>query len=258
MPNYEYTTEVLTHGFLGRKEEEFDRQEFEERLNALGAEGWEFEKLLTAHGPPRREGRPRADLQARGGLERAAGDGRRGRVRALVAELLAREVLLDASSGSSRERSTTRSRSDIVATSSICSLMNHCMNCSRRVVAAARARAPASALICSVTRFSCSSASATGLDDVVEARLRRGHARARGVDVLVEQVLHHHHRVVALLERLRVEERGEARAASRRRSSTAIATYCWWAANSWPICSLSFSTKASEGMGRDAYPIRVS
>ena len=32
MPNYEYTTEVLTHGFLGRKEEELDRQEFQERL----------------------------------------------------------------------------------------------------------------------------------------------------------------------------------------------------------------------------------
>jgi len=47
MPSYEYTTEVLTHGFLGRKEEELDRQEFQERLNALGAQGWEFEKLLT-------------------------------------------------------------------------------------------------------------------------------------------------------------------------------------------------------------------
>ena len=47
MPNYEYTTDVITHGFLGRKEEELDRQEFEERMNALGAEGWEFEKLLT-------------------------------------------------------------------------------------------------------------------------------------------------------------------------------------------------------------------
>ncbi len=32
--------------------------------------------------------------------------------------------------GSSCERLTTRSRSDIVATSSTCSLMNHCMNCS--------------------------------------------------------------------------------------------------------------------------------
>ena len=47
MPNYEYVTDVITHGLLGRKEEELDRQEFEERLNALGAEGWEFEKVLT-------------------------------------------------------------------------------------------------------------------------------------------------------------------------------------------------------------------
>jgi len=44
---YEYRTEVLTHGFLGRKDEEFDRGEFEQRLNELGAQGWEFEKLLT-------------------------------------------------------------------------------------------------------------------------------------------------------------------------------------------------------------------
>jgi hypothetical protein len=44
---YEYRTEVLTHGFLGRKDEEFDRQEFEKKLNDLGAQGWEFEKLLT-------------------------------------------------------------------------------------------------------------------------------------------------------------------------------------------------------------------
>jgi Domain of unknown function (DUF4177) len=47
MPSYEYRTEVITHGFLGRKEEELDRKEFETRLNALGAEGWEFEKVLT-------------------------------------------------------------------------------------------------------------------------------------------------------------------------------------------------------------------
>jgi len=47
MPTYEYRTDVITHGLLGRKEEELDREEFEERLNALGAEGWEFEKVLT-------------------------------------------------------------------------------------------------------------------------------------------------------------------------------------------------------------------
>ena len=48
MPRYEYHTDVMTHGLLGRKEEELDRKEFEKRLNALGAEGWEFEKVLTA------------------------------------------------------------------------------------------------------------------------------------------------------------------------------------------------------------------
>jgi hypothetical protein len=46
MAAYEYRTEVITHGLLGRKEEELDRRELEERLNALGAEGWEFEKLV--------------------------------------------------------------------------------------------------------------------------------------------------------------------------------------------------------------------
>jgi Domain of unknown function (DUF4177) len=47
MPTYEYRTEVLTHGFLGRKDEELDRQDFESRLNELGGAGWEFEKLIT-------------------------------------------------------------------------------------------------------------------------------------------------------------------------------------------------------------------
>ena len=41
-----------------------------------------------------------------------------------------RAMKFSISIGSSFERSTTRSRSDIVATSSTCSLMNHCMNCS--------------------------------------------------------------------------------------------------------------------------------
>jgi hypothetical protein len=46
MASYEYRTEVLTHGFMGRKDEEFDRKAFEERLNSVGAEGWEFDKLI--------------------------------------------------------------------------------------------------------------------------------------------------------------------------------------------------------------------
>jgi hypothetical protein len=33
---------VITHGFLGRKEEELDRAEFEAALNELGADGWEL------------------------------------------------------------------------------------------------------------------------------------------------------------------------------------------------------------------------
>ena len=47
MPSYEYLTDVMTHGLLGRKEEELDRKQLEERLNRLGAEGWELEKVLT-------------------------------------------------------------------------------------------------------------------------------------------------------------------------------------------------------------------
>jgi hypothetical protein len=46
MPTYEYRTDVITHGFLGRKDEELDRGALEKRLNELGAEGWEFDKLL--------------------------------------------------------------------------------------------------------------------------------------------------------------------------------------------------------------------
>ena len=53
MDRYEYATSVITHGFLGRKEEELDRGELEKKLNELGAEGWEFDKLienLALHG----------------------------------------------------------------------------------------------------------------------------------------------------------------------------------------------------------------
>ena len=44
---FEYTTTVLTHGFLGRKEEELDREALEKELNVMGADGWELVKLLT-------------------------------------------------------------------------------------------------------------------------------------------------------------------------------------------------------------------
>ena len=47
MATYEYTTTVLTHGFMGRKEDELDRGELEKALNEMSAQGWELEKLLT-------------------------------------------------------------------------------------------------------------------------------------------------------------------------------------------------------------------
>jgi hypothetical protein len=46
MPAYEYTTAVITHGLMGRKREEVDREELTALLNQHGAEGWELEKLV--------------------------------------------------------------------------------------------------------------------------------------------------------------------------------------------------------------------
>ena len=42
MTTWDYTTTVITHGFMGRKSDELDRQELESELNRLGAEGWEL------------------------------------------------------------------------------------------------------------------------------------------------------------------------------------------------------------------------
>jgi hypothetical protein len=46
MAAYEYSTDVITHGFMGRKEAEIDREELETRLNQHGAEGWELDRIL--------------------------------------------------------------------------------------------------------------------------------------------------------------------------------------------------------------------
>ena len=48
MSAFEYTSSVITHGFLGRKDEELDRKALVEELNRMGAEGWELVKVLTA------------------------------------------------------------------------------------------------------------------------------------------------------------------------------------------------------------------
>ena len=42
MTTWDYTTTVITHGFMGRKSDELDRQELETELNRLGAEGFEL------------------------------------------------------------------------------------------------------------------------------------------------------------------------------------------------------------------------
>ena len=47
MSNFEYTSSVITHGFLGRKDEELDREALVKELNAMGAQGWELVKVLT-------------------------------------------------------------------------------------------------------------------------------------------------------------------------------------------------------------------
>jgi Domain of unknown function (DUF4177) len=46
MPAYEYATAAISHGLMGRKSDEVDRQELETLLNERGAEGWELDKLV--------------------------------------------------------------------------------------------------------------------------------------------------------------------------------------------------------------------
>ena len=43
---FEYTTAAITHGFMGRKAEEIDREELAKVLNEHGAGGWELDKLM--------------------------------------------------------------------------------------------------------------------------------------------------------------------------------------------------------------------
>jgi hypothetical protein len=39
-------TATITHGFMGRKDEELDRKELDELLAEHGAQGWELVKVL--------------------------------------------------------------------------------------------------------------------------------------------------------------------------------------------------------------------
>ena len=42
MPAYQYTTAAISHGLMGRKSDEVDREELGRVLNEHGAEGWEL------------------------------------------------------------------------------------------------------------------------------------------------------------------------------------------------------------------------
>jgi Domain of unknown function (DUF4177) len=46
MATWEYTTTVITHGFMGRQSDELDRDRFQAELSRLGAEGWELATVL--------------------------------------------------------------------------------------------------------------------------------------------------------------------------------------------------------------------
>jgi hypothetical protein len=46
MPKWDYTTVVLTGGFMGRHKEELKRSDLEKQFDALGREGWELSWVL--------------------------------------------------------------------------------------------------------------------------------------------------------------------------------------------------------------------
>ena len=46
MPAFEYTTAAVSHGLMGRKSDEIDREELTRVLNEHGAEGWELDRLI--------------------------------------------------------------------------------------------------------------------------------------------------------------------------------------------------------------------
>jgi len=46
MANWEYRTTVITHGLMGRKEDELDREALDTLLAEHGSEKWELVKVL--------------------------------------------------------------------------------------------------------------------------------------------------------------------------------------------------------------------
>ena len=114
-------------------------------------------RLREGDDPPRRRARPAAAARLRARRRPPSG---RSDPHPRTARC-SRARYSSISIGESAERSTTASSEDIVETSSTCSLRNHCRNCSLRKSFSSRAT-PISSPIWSLTRRSCSSASATG------------------------------------------------------------------------------------------------
>ncbi len=55
-PAWEYRTELLEHGFMGFGKEQVDMHKLQERLDALGPEGWELVHVSWNHRVRRRHG----------------------------------------------------------------------------------------------------------------------------------------------------------------------------------------------------------
>jgi len=55
-PEWEYRTELLEHGFMGFGKEQVDMQKLQDRLEALGQDGWELVHVSWNHRVRRKHG----------------------------------------------------------------------------------------------------------------------------------------------------------------------------------------------------------
>jgi hypothetical protein len=55
-PEWEYRTELLEHGFMGFGKEQVDMQKLQDRLDALGQDGWELVHVSWNHRVRRKHG----------------------------------------------------------------------------------------------------------------------------------------------------------------------------------------------------------
>ena len=55
-PEWEYRTELLEHGFMGFGKEQVDMHKLQDRLDALGQEGWELVHVSWNHRVRRKHG----------------------------------------------------------------------------------------------------------------------------------------------------------------------------------------------------------